>query len=312
MRRPHAPSPAGLLAGIALFLGLSGIAVAGGVELGKNSVNSGTIKNKSVKGGDLADDTLTGSQILESSLGPVPRAASAGTAAAATNAASAGTAKNAERAASAATADRAASAATADRATTATSADRATTAALADKATSATSAATAGTATEADHAVSADRVGGRPASDFASASDVFPVAARLAAGQSRTLVERDGVKLEARCQTNVATTEGGTATVLSIYASAAADGATLESPKSDKNGSSGNTLGPATIESERLAVQQTASTGTKVIRIPNDGVILTSVGGTSIFFGATSGIRVGFGLHGAVCSVTAPVVISVL
>lgn len=148
--------------------------------------------------------------------------------------------------------------------------------------------------------------------DVARPSPVFPVAVRLAAGQTRTLVERDGVKLEARCQTNVVTTDNGTATVLSIYASAAVDGATLQSPKSNKNGSAGSTLGPGTVDNERLAAQQTASTGTRIVRVPAEGIILTSVGGTSIFFGATSGIRVGFGLHGAVCSVTAPVVVSVL
>ncbi len=301
-----------MLSAVALFLALSGIAVAGGVELAKNSVTSGTIKNKSVKGGDLADDTVTGAQIVESTLGAVPRAASAGTAGAATNAATAGTAKNAERAASAGTADRATSAATADRAATAASADRATSAGSADRATTAGAADRAATATEADHAANADRVGGRSANDFVSASDVFPVAVRLAAGQTRTLVERDSVKLEARCQTNVVTTDNGTATVLSIYASSVIDGATLESPKSVKNGSPGNSLGPGTVDSERLAVQQTASTGTRIVRVPPGSIILTSAGGTSIFFGASSGIRVGFGLHGSVCSVTAPVVVSVL
>lgn len=312
MRRPHAPSPAALIATVALFLAMSGAAVAGGVQIGKNSVGSGEIKNRSVKGGDLADDTITGSQVDESTLGPVPRAVSAGTAAAATSAATAGSAnsaKNAERAWSAASADRAASAGTADRAASAASADRATTA---DRAASADRATSAGSAAEADHAASADRLGGRSASDFTSAGDVFPVAVRFAANQTKTLVERDGVRLEARCQTNVVTKDNGLATTLVIYAHATVDGATVQSQWNDRNGSAGDTLGPATAENDRIVVQQAASPGVKVVRIPTEGVILTSVGGTSIFFGATAGIRVGFGLHGAVCSVTAPVVVTVL
>ncbi|MDQ8046680.1 MAG: hypothetical protein AAGC46_00530, partial [Solirubrobacteraceae bacterium] len=99
--RPSAPSPTTVVAFLALFLALSGTVYAG-VKVAKNSVGSGEIKNKSVKGGDLADDTITGEQVDESTLGVVPRAATAGSATAATSAATAGTARNADRATSAA------------------------------------------------------------------------------------------------------------------------------------------------------------------------------------------------------------------
>jgi hypothetical protein len=91
------------LAFIALLAALSGTAVA---LPGKNSVDSGDIKNKQVKGKDLAnnavaakkvkngsltgadikDDSLTGSDVNESTLGQVPSAANADNATNATNA----------------------------------------------------------------------------------------------------------------------------------------------------------------------------------------------------------------------------------
>src|SRR4051794_9321112 len=86
------PSPAMAIAFIALLAALSGTAVA---LPGKNSVDSGDIKNGQVKGKDIAknavtgkkvknssltgadvkDDSLTGADINESSLGQVPSAA---------------------------------------------------------------------------------------------------------------------------------------------------------------------------------------------------------------------------------------------
>lgn len=312
--RSSAPSPTALVAFLALFLALSGTVYAG-VKIAKNSVGSGEIKNGSVKGGDLADDTVTGEQVAESTLGVVPRAATAGTATAAASAANAGSAKTADRATSAATADRAAYA---DRAASAGSADRATVADRATSAASADRAATAGSATEAAHAASADQVGGHPAGDFASSASVFPVAVRLAAGETKTLVSRDGLKLDARCTINESVIDSSsTATVLRIYASSSVDGATLQSPQKTYDGSSTDkTVGPSTTASV-AAVVSAATTGSKIERVPvqsngglSGGIIFTSAAGTSIFFGSTGAIRVGLYVGGAVCSVSAPVMIA--
>jgi hypothetical protein len=109
------PSPAMAVAFIALLAALSGTAVA---LPGKNSVDSGDIKNGQVKGKDIAknavtgkkvknssltgadikNDSLTGSDINESTLGQVPSANTANNATHATSANSAnsaGTAANA-------------------------------------------------------------------------------------------------------------------------------------------------------------------------------------------------------------------------
>ncbi len=264
------------VAAVALFLALTGSVVAA-TKIAKNSVGSTEIRNKSIKGGDIANDALTGGQINEETLGVVPRAATAGTATAAT------AAKTAERAA---TADRAGTAATAERA------DRAGTAATAGD---------------------ADRLGGRPASDFARSDALFTVSLKMQPGDPpKVLVERDGVRLVGRCVSGVATTSGGTADVFSLYAEADADGATLSSPRSDIDGAGGAWLGPGTSESKRLAIQQSANTGARIVRFPDKGVMVTSAGGTTIFLGAAAGIRVSFGLQGATCAVTAPVVVSTL
>ncbi len=258
---------------VALFLALTGSVVAA-TKIAKNSVGSTEIKNKSIKGGDIANDAVTGTQIDEETLGVVPRAVAAGTATAAA------AAKTADRAASAASADRAGSAATADR---------------------------AGTAGDAD------RLGGKPASDFARSDQIFSISAKLEPGDApKVLVERDGVRLVGRCVAGVATTSGGTADVFVLYAEADADGATLSSPRNDIDGSGGAWLGPGTPEAKRLAVQQSANTGTKIVRFPDKGVTVTSAGGTTIFLGAAAGIRVSFGLQGATCAVTAPVIVSTL
>lgn len=273
------------VAALALFLALTGSVVAAAKLLPNNSVGTKQIRNGSIKGGDLADDTVTGDQVIESSFGTVPRAATAGTATAAGAATTASTARYADRASSAANADRAASAASADR---------------------------AGSAASADRAGDADRVGGRSASDFASAQEVFTVSAKLSAGDSRVLVERDGVRLVGRCQSGQNTTSGGTADVFTILAESSADGATLASQNALLDGSTGNALGPGTAEAKRIAVQKSSNTGTRIIRMVDQGVVLTSVGGRTIFFGATAGIRVSFGLQGATCAVTAPVMVSTL
>lgn len=81
------PSPAMLVACIALFVALSGSALAAG--LAKNSVTSKQVKNSSLTGSDIKNESITGSDVAESKLGKVP---SAGTADSAT---SAGTASSA-------------------------------------------------------------------------------------------------------------------------------------------------------------------------------------------------------------------------
>lgn len=299
---------------VALFLALSGSVVAATTKLTKNSVGSGEIKNKSIKGGDIGDDAVTGSQVNESSLGVVPRAATAGTAAAAgvartaDRAASAG---SADRAGSAATADRAATAGTADRAGSAGTADRAGSAATADRATSAATADRAASAGSADRASDSDKLGGRVAGDFARSDQTFAVAAKMdASGAPRVLVERDGVRLVARCVTDRPTATGGTADVLSIYAEADAEGATLMYPKLELE--QPVTIGPSTLEATRLVLQQQANVGARAVRFPVRGITLTSARGTTIFFGAPGSLRVSFNMHGGTCAVTAPVVISTL
>ena len=82
------PSPATVIALIALFVALSGSAYA---ALSKNSVSSKQVKNgslvskdlkdgKAVTGADVADDSLTGEDLDEATLGSVPAADAASTA----------------------------------------------------------------------------------------------------------------------------------------------------------------------------------------------------------------------------------------
>jgi hypothetical protein len=122
------PSPAMAVAFIALLAALSGTAIA---LPGKNSVDSGDIKNGNVKtkdiknndvrsgdvrnstltGGDVKDNSLTGADINESTLGTVPNANSANSANSATTANSANSANAANHANSADSANTANSAA---------------------------------------------------------------------------------------------------------------------------------------------------------------------------------------------------------
>jgi hypothetical protein len=275
LRRLRAPSPGSALAAVALFFALSGSVVAA-TKLARGSVGSTEIKNGSIRAADLAKDTLTGTQIDEEQLGVVPRAAAAGTAT------SARAAAEAQHAAAATRADKA------DKADRATTADR---------------------ATRADEATT---LAGRSAEAFAASDEVFPVALGLAAGESRTLVERDGLRFVARCNVGVGTTAGGTADVLSIFVESSNEGASFSGPRNELDGSSGNALGPATPENKRLAVQQSANSGVRVVRVPGTPVSATSAGGTSIFLGSGGAIRVAFNSYGAVCSVSAPVMVTKL
>ena len=105
------PSAAMVVAGLALAFALGGTALAGPVaRLGK-MINGSTIKPHSMPGNRLENDTLTGKQIKESSLGIVPKATNAAhadasdAAASATNATHASTADSATTAATAANAN---------------------------------------------------------------------------------------------------------------------------------------------------------------------------------------------------------------
>lgn len=75
------PSPALVIAMIALFVALGGTGYAAsqlnGKSLKNNSVPGKKLKNKTVTGAKVKPNTLTGAQINEASLGTVPSASSA-------------------------------------------------------------------------------------------------------------------------------------------------------------------------------------------------------------------------------------------
>ncbi len=71
------PSPAMVVAVVALFVALSGSAYAiviTGASIRNNSVKGADIRNKSLHGRDVKPDSLGAIPIKESRLGPVPRA----------------------------------------------------------------------------------------------------------------------------------------------------------------------------------------------------------------------------------------------
>ncbi|HTX69696.1 MAG TPA: hypothetical protein VMH50_11205 [Thermoleophilia bacterium] len=81
----HAPSPAMIVACVALFVALGGTSYAA-VKLPASSVGTKQIKNSAVTGAKVKDGSLTGADIKLSTLGKVPSAAAADTATAATTA----------------------------------------------------------------------------------------------------------------------------------------------------------------------------------------------------------------------------------
>lgn len=91
MRR-LAPSPAMLVALIALFVSLGGVSygVATGSITGKavknNTIGTKDLKNNDIRGSDIRNNSLTGADVNESKLGKVPRAGSADSASSAANA----------------------------------------------------------------------------------------------------------------------------------------------------------------------------------------------------------------------------------
>jgi hypothetical protein len=101
--RLKAPSPAMIVALIALVFAMSGTAVAASKLVSGDKL----IKKASLSGNRLKKDTVTGTQIKESTLGKVPSATAADTAASATKATNADNATNASHAVSADTAAKA-------------------------------------------------------------------------------------------------------------------------------------------------------------------------------------------------------------
>lgn len=80
-KRIQRPSPALVVACMALFVSLGGVGYAAATFDGKNIINKTVagkkLKNKTVGGGKVKDNTLTGTQINEGTLGTVPNASHA-------------------------------------------------------------------------------------------------------------------------------------------------------------------------------------------------------------------------------------------
>lgn len=97
-RRPRwLPSPAMIVALVALFIALGGSSYAA-IVLPASSVGTKQLKKNAVTAAKVKDDTLTGKDIKESTLGTVPRATKADTATTATDAAHAASADTATNA----------------------------------------------------------------------------------------------------------------------------------------------------------------------------------------------------------------------
>lgn len=93
---PRLPSPAMVVALLALFVSLGGVSygVATGFidsrEIKNNAVGTKDLKNNNIRGRDVRNNTLTGADITESRLGKVPNASNADNASNAANAAQLG------------------------------------------------------------------------------------------------------------------------------------------------------------------------------------------------------------------------------
>lgn len=160
--RLRRPSPALVVAFLALLIALGGTGVAA-----TSYISAKNIKKNSIPGDRLKNDTVTGKQVKESSLGKVPSAKLADTATSATSATSAANATNAVNATNAANATNA------------------------QKAVTATSAGKADTATSAATAQNADTVGG---------VDVEQYAVKVASdGPAATVVEGAGASIRLSC-----------------------------------------------------------------------------------------------------------------
>ncbi len=92
MRFVRQPSPAAVIASIALFVSLGGVSYGvatgsiDGREVKDSSLKGGDIRNGSLASRDMKKDSVGGVAIKESVLGKVPRAAKADSAGSATNA----------------------------------------------------------------------------------------------------------------------------------------------------------------------------------------------------------------------------------
>lgn len=102
MNRIPRPSPAMIVAVLALFVALGGTVYAAssisGKTIKKNSLPGNRIKQKTVTGNRLKNDTITGTQVNEATLGKVPSAATADSATTANSATTAVTAETAKTA----------------------------------------------------------------------------------------------------------------------------------------------------------------------------------------------------------------------
>jgi hypothetical protein len=268
------PSPAMAVAFIALLAALSGTAVA---LPGKNTVDSGDIKNnalrtqdirngsvttKDVKDNDVGsvdiqNDTLTGIDINEGSLGQVPLAISANTA---------NTANTANSANSATTANSANSANTAHTANTAN---------------------TANTATNANRAGSAGSVDGR-----------MPFLVKLSAGQSQTLATHGAVSIVAEC------VEDGGEDVVRILGATSQDGAAMGSNDFESyTGSPTDSLNSTTPAGNRIMSSvRTADGTTNVDDDIDQGWVMALDGKTLGLDGETTPL--GLNCAGAECVVS--------
>ena len=72
--RPQLPSPAMVVALVALFSSLGGVSYG----LAKGAINGKEVKNRSLTGKDIKKESVGGSVVKESDLGPVPSAFVAG------------------------------------------------------------------------------------------------------------------------------------------------------------------------------------------------------------------------------------------
>lgn len=104
--RAHRPSPAMLVAIVALISSFAGPALADQAVTIAAKVNGSKIKSRSISGNKLKNNTITGKQVNEGKLGQVPSAKSADSATNATNATNATSATNATNATNASNADK--------------------------------------------------------------------------------------------------------------------------------------------------------------------------------------------------------------
>ena len=96
---PRRPSPAFVIAIVALFAAMGGTGYAAATDITVKSIKNNTVstsdlKNNDVRGKDVRTNTLTGSDIAESSLGKVPSSGKADSATSADTAANAANAGN--------------------------------------------------------------------------------------------------------------------------------------------------------------------------------------------------------------------------